>query len=57
MEELDHMTKDEFFAFMPLLLYGIAVSELVMHWQDYFNSERRYWPHLITGLILLEQSI
>ena len=48
------MSQDEFFAFMPLLIYGIAVSELVMHWRDYLKKDRRYWPHLITGLILLE---
>lgn len=48
------MSKDEFFAFMPLLLYGIAVSEIVMHWRDYLRKERRYWPHLVTGLILLD---
>ena len=48
------MSKDEFFAFMPLLFYGIAVSEIIMHWRDYLKKERRYWPHLITGLILLE---
>ena len=48
------MSKDEFFAFMPLLIYGIAVTELVMHWRDYLKKERRYWPHLLTGIILLE---
>ncbi len=48
------MSKDEFFAFMPLLIYGIAITELVRHWRDYLNKDRRYWPHLITGLILLE---
>jgi len=48
------MSKDEFFAFMPLLIYGIAVSELIMHWRDYLKEDRRYWPHLITGFILLE---
>jgi hypothetical protein len=48
------MSKDEFFAFMPLLIYGIAISELVMHWRDYLKSDRRYWPHLISGLFTLE---
>ena len=48
------MSKEEFFAFMPLLIYGIAVSELIMHWRDYLKADRRYWPHIITGLILLE---
>jgi len=48
------MSQDEFFAFMPLLIYGIAVTELVRHWRDYLNKGRRYWPHLVTGLILLE---
>lgn len=48
------MSKDEFFAFMPLLIYGIAVSELIMHWRDYLKSDRRYWAHLLTGIILLE---
>jgi len=48
------MSKEEFFAFMPLLIYGIAVSELIMHWRDYLKKDRRYWPHLVTGIILLE---
>ena len=48
------MSKDEFFAFMPLLMYGIAVSELMIHWRDYLKPGRRYWPHLIFGIILLE---
>ncbi len=48
------MSKDEFFAFMPLLIYGIAVSELIMHWRDYLKKDRRYIPHLVTGIILLE---
>lgn len=48
------MSQDEFFAFMPLLIYGIAVSELIMHWRDYLKSKRRYWPHLVTGILLLE---
>ena len=48
------MSQDEFFAFMPLLIYGIAVSELVMHWRDYLKSDRRYWAHLLTGIVLLE---
>jgi len=48
------MSKDEFFAFMPLLIYGIAVSELMIHWRDYLKSGRRYWPHLIFGILLLE---
>ena len=48
------MSQDEFFAFMPLLIYGIAISELMMHWRDYLKQGRRYWPHIITGVILLE---
>ncbi|MEQ8323616.1 MAG: hypothetical protein RIC15_11845 [Vicingaceae bacterium] len=48
------MSKDEFFAFMPLLIYGIAIGELVMHWRDYLKKDRRYWPHLVTGILLLE---
>ena len=48
------MSKDEFFAFMPLLLYGIAISNLVMHWRDYLKKDRRYWPHVLTGIMLLE---
>jgi len=48
------MSKDEFFAFMPLLIYGIAVSELMIHWRDYLKHGRRYWPHLIFGILLLE---
>ena len=39
---------------MPLLLYGLAIGELLFRWRDYFKKERRYWPHVITGLVLLD---
>ena len=48
------MSKDEFFAFMPLLIYGLAIGEIIMHWRDYLNKDRRHWPHIITGIVLLE---
>jgi len=51
---MDEMSKLEFFAFMPLLIYGIAIGEIIMHWRDYLKKDRRYWPHIITGVVLLE---
>lgn len=48
------MPINEYYAFMPLLLYGLAVGELLFRWRDYLKKERRYWPHIITGIVLLE---
>ena len=53
---MGEMSKDEFFAFMPLLIYGIAIGEIIMHWRDYLKKDRRYWPHIITGIILLDMA-
>ncbi|WP_020528616.1 hypothetical protein [Flexithrix dorotheae] len=48
------MSKEEFYSIMPILLYGIAVGDLVMHFKDYFHRKKPYWPHIVTGLLFLE---
>ncbi len=48
------MSQKEYYLILPLLLYGLAISDLVNSWRSFFFSERRYWPHILTSLMLLE---
>ena len=48
------MTSKEYYIILPLLLYGLGIADLVNSWRSFFVSKRRYWPYIITSLILLE---
>lgn len=48
------MTDKEYYLILPLLLYGLAISDLVNSWKSFFFAERRYWPYIITSILLLE---
>ncbi len=48
------MTGKDYYLILPLLLYGLAIADLVNSWRSFFFSERRYWPYIITSLLLLE---
>lgn len=50
------MANKDYFLILPLLLYGLAISDLVNSWRSFFIKEKRYWPHVITSLLLLEIS-
>lgn len=51
------MSLEEQLAFIPLLLYGIAVADLFSHWRRFFHKEYLYWPYVITAIILTEVAI
>lgn len=48
------MTDKEYYLILPLLLYGLAISDLVNSWKSFFFAERRYWPYIATSILLLE---
>ncbi len=42
---------------MPILLLSLGIGDILLHWKDYFQQERRYWPHIVTGLMIVEVGI
>ena len=50
------MPGQDYFVILPLLLYGLAIADLVNSWRSFFVSQRRYAPYIITSLLLLEIS-
>ena len=51
------MTIDEYLAFIPLLLYGLALADLFSQWRRFFESQYMYWPYVVTTFILTEIAI
>ncbi|HRI78605.1 MAG TPA: hypothetical protein PLR06_03640 [Cyclobacteriaceae bacterium] len=50
------MPDKEYYIILPLLLYGLAIADLVSSWRALLKKERRYIPYIITSLLLLEVS-
>ena len=50
------MSDKEYYIILPLLLYGLAIADLVNSWRSFFKKERRYIPYIVTSLVLLEVS-
>lgn len=48
------MQPQEYFAILPLLIYGIAIAELVSPWRSFFEEKKPYLPFILTGLLMLE---
>ena len=48
------MTNNEYFPILPMLLYGLAIADLVSSWRSFFVKEQRYAPYIITSVLLLE---
>ena len=48
------MSDKEYYLILPLLLYGLAISDLVNSWKRFFFADRRYWPYIVTSILLLE---
>jgi hypothetical protein len=51
------MSSGEILAFIPSLLYGIALAELFSQWRRFFQKQYRYWPYVITTVIFTEIAI
>ncbi|MEP2024073.1 MAG: hypothetical protein ABJH98_00490 [Reichenbachiella sp.] len=48
------MEPQEYFAILPLLVYGIAIAELVSPWRIFFEDKKPFIPFILTGIMMLE---
>jgi hypothetical protein len=51
------MNTSEYFAFLPLLLYGIALADLFSQWKRFFNPKKWFLPYLLFTIILTETAL
>jgi hypothetical protein len=51
------MDATEYLAFLPLLLYGIALADLFSQWKRFFNPEKWFLPYLLFTIILTETAL
>ena len=51
------METTEYLAFIPLLIYGIALADLLGEWKRLFQPEGWYLPYLLMTLILTESAV
>ncbi len=51
------MSQEEFYSIMPILLLSLGIGDILLHWKDYFQRERLYLPHMITGVMIVEVGI
>ena len=51
------MDPAEYFAFVPLLFYGIALSDLLGQWRRFFDRDYFYLPYFATTVIFTELAI
>ncbi len=48
------MNPTQYLAFIPLLFYSIALSELLGQWKRFFDRTALYWPYILTAIIFTE---
>ena len=51
------MDAAEYLAFLPLLIYGIALADLFSQWKRLFNPKQLYLPYILLTVILTETAI
>lgn len=51
------MEASEYLAFLPLLIYGIALADLFSQWKRFFNLKEVYIPYLLLTIILTETAL
>ena len=51
------MEASEYLAFIPLLIYGIALADLLGQWRRFFDRNYFYLPYFLTPLIFTENAI
>ena len=47
----------EFLLFIPLLIYGLALSSLLGQWKHLVDVENWYWPYLVTVIVFTEVAV
>ena len=51
------MDASEYLVFIPLLIYGISLADLLSEWKRILEPKDRYWPYTAVTLILTEGAI
>ena len=51
------MDATEYLAFLPLLIYGIALADLFSQWKRLFNPRLLFIPYLLLTIILTETAL
>lgn len=51
------MEASEYLAFIPLLIYGIALADLLGQWRRFFDGDYFYLPYFLTTIIFTENAI
>jgi hypothetical protein len=51
------MDPGEYLAFIPLLIYGIALAELLVQWRRFFDKDQFYLPYFLTTIVFTEAAI
>ncbi len=51
------MNSAELLSFIPLLLYGIALADLLSQWRRFFDKDLIYWPYVISTVLFTEIAI
>lgn len=51
------MQPSEYLAFIPLLIYGLALADLLGQWRRFFDRDYFYLPYFLTTLIFTEVAI
>lgn len=48
------MDASEYLAFVPLLIYGISLADLLSEWKRLFEPQQRYFPYTVMTIIMTE---
>ena len=51
------MDAQEYLAFIPLLIYGIAIADLLDEWRRLFYKKDRYLPYVFMTIVFTETAI
>ncbi len=51
------MDASEYLAFIPLLIYGMAIANLLSEWRRLFDKQKRYLPYLLYTIVFTELAI
>jgi len=51
------MDASEYLVFLPLLIYGIALADLLSQWKRFFNPKQLFLPYLLFTILLTETAL
>ena len=51
------MSTSEYLAFLPMLIYGIALADLFRQWSRFINLKQIFFPYLLLTVILTETAL